>query len=398
MGLAVEATTSPLGLSKVKVPSGSSRASSPGSDPGSTSGSRSPPPHGGDLRGRRPRRGPGLPRPGEPGAGVKVAVIDLGFNGLSAAQAAGELPSSVITRDFTGTGIQTGISHGTAVAQIVHDVAPEAQLYLIKIGNEVDLDNAITYCISEGVHVINHSLGWFNTNFYDGTGTIAEIARRATAAGILWVQAAGNFAQRHYGATFTDGNGDGWHDVDVTLTATAGQQIILYLTWDAWPATADDYDLYLYGPTGALVASSTATQGDRAAHGAGHGDRGPLRDLPGADPAGGRGGPAAVPVLGCPRPLAGGGRLEPPRAGRRRGGPLGGGDRLAQLRDGPHRPYSSRGPTTDGRSKPDLVGPAGVATGVSTYNPFPGTSAAAPTWRAWPPSSRRKPRPSTGPA
>ncbi|HEU68810.1 MAG TPA: hypothetical protein ENN53_06360, partial [Candidatus Acetothermia bacterium] len=262
LGVAVERVSSPLGLTKVSVPLAQLESFLSQVGPGVYV--RLPyVPHelavtseGAALVGTS-----AFHSLGNRGAGVKIAVIDLGFGGLSTAQAQGDLPYSVITRDFTGTGIATGISHGTAVAQIVYDVAPEAELYLIKIANEVDLDNAVSYCISEGVHVINHSLGWFNTNFYDGTGTIAAIARRATAAGILWVQGAGNFGLKHYGATFTDGNADGWHDTDVTFTATAGQQIILYLTWDAWPATADDYDLYLYGPSGALVASSTATQG-----------------------------------------------------------------------------------------------------------------------------------------
>ena len=181
-------------------------------------------------------------------AGVKIAVIDLGFKGLSASQARGDLPYSVISRDFTGSGIETGYYHGTAVAEIVHEVAPDATLYLIKIGNEVDLDNAVSYCISEGVDIINHSLGWYNTNFYDGTGTICEIARRATSAGILWVQAAGNDALKHWEGNFSDGNSDGFLDTELTFSASAGDAIILYLTWDAWPQTSDDYDLYLYGP------------------------------------------------------------------------------------------------------------------------------------------------------
>ncbi|HDS28889.1 MAG TPA: hypothetical protein ENN96_00225, partial [Candidatus Acetothermia bacterium] len=53
------------------------------------------------------------------GAGTKIAVIDLGFSGLSQAQARGDLPYSAITNDLTGTGISTGLSHGTAVAEII---------------------------------------------------------------------------------------------------------------------------------------------------------------------------------------------------------------------------------------------------------------------------------------
>jgi len=313
------------------------------------------------------------------GAGVKIAVIDVGFAGLSASQARGDLPYSVITRDFTGTGIDTGLSHGTAVAEIVYDIAPGATLYLVKIANEVDLDNAVTYCIGEGVHIIVHSLGWFNTNFYDGTGTLAQIVNRAASAGILWVQAAGNSGRRHYGPTFTDANSDGWHDIDVTLTANAGDRILLYLTWDSWPQSADDYDLFLFDPAGNLVASSTKTQAGaeqpteriyttatvsgtyrvRIQKASGAAKRLALfsvyQDLSPFDAASSLVTPADVEAA-----------LSVAAIG------------WQNYTTGPAEPYSSRGPTKDGRQKPDLSAPDNVTTGVSYYNPFPGTSAAAP--------------------
>ncbi|MBC7170222.1 PKD domain-containing protein [Candidatus Bipolaricaulota bacterium] len=380
LGVAVEATTSPLGLSEVTVPLGQLESFLAQVGPGVyvrlpyTPHEMAVTSEGAALVGAAAFHAAGVR-----GAGVKIAVIDLGFNGLSAAQAGGDLPYSVITRDFTGTGIASGVSHGTAVAQIAYDVAPDAQLYLIKIANEVDLDNAVTYCISEGVHIINHSLGWFNTNFYDGTGTIADIARRATSAGILWVQAAGNSGQKHYGATFTDANSDGWHDTDVTFTATAGQQIVLYLTWDAWPATADDYDLYLYGPGGTLVASSTATQGgteqpvERVSTTASTSGTYRVRIQ---KAAGGARRLSLFSILQEVNPAVSASSI--PAPGNAAEVLTVGAINWNVYTVGPIAPYSSRGPTTDGRTKPDLAAPDNVTTSVSYYNPFPGTSAAAP--------------------
>ncbi|GAB4306658.1 MAG: hypothetical protein Kow0097_06360 [Candidatus Bipolaricaulota bacterium] len=380
LGVAVEATTSPLGLSEVTVPLGQLESFLAQVGPGVyvrlpyTPHEMAVTSEGAALVGAAAFHAAGVR-----GAGVKIAVIDLGFNGLSAAQAGGDLPYSVITRDFTGTGIASGVSHGTAVAQIAYDVAPDAQLYLIKIANEVDLDNAVTYCISEGVHIINHSLGWFNTNFYDGTGTIADIARRATSAGILWVQAAGNSGQKHYGATFTDANSDGWHDTDVTFTATAGQQIVLYLTWDAWPATADDYDLYLYGPGGTLVASSTATQGgteqpvERVSTTASTSGTYRVRIQ---KAAGGARRLSLFSILQEVNPAVSASSI--PAPGNAAEVLAVGAINWNVYTVGPIAPYSSRGPTTDGRTKPDLAAPDNVTTSVSYYNPFPGTSAAAP--------------------
>ncbi|MBC7097501.1 S8 family serine peptidase [Candidatus Bipolaricaulota bacterium] len=313
------------------------------------------------------------------GAGVKIAVIDLGFKGLSSSQARGDLPYSVITRDFTGTGIESGYYHGTAVAEIVHDVAPDATLYLIKIGNEVDLDNAVSYCISEGVDIINHSLGWYNTNFYDGRGTICEMVQRASSAGILWVQAAGNDAQKHWEGNFSDGNSDGFLDTELTFSASAGDAILLYLTWDGWPQTSDDYDLYLYGPGGDLVASSTKTQG---------GTEEPTERVSTTAPQSGTYRIKVQLASGSPR------RLElfsiyqdlsPSIASSSIPAPGNAAEALAvaaidwrSYTSGPAEGYSSRGPTNDGRTKPDLAAPDNVTTGVPYYSPFPGTSAAAP--------------------
>ena len=314
---------------------------------------------------------------GYTGSGAKVAVIDLGFAGLSTAQAGGDLPYSVVTQDFTGTGISSGISHGTAVAEIAYEIAPAAQLYLLKIGDDVDLDQAVTYCLSNGIDIINHSLGWYNTNFYDGTGTIADIAKRAITGGILWVNAAGNEAESHWEGTFSDGNADTWNDQSVTLYASSGSQVILYMTWDNWPAASSDYDLYLYDPSSNLVASSTKNQ---------TGTEEPTESIMTSVPTTGT---YTVRIKG-----AGSRRLEiyslyqnlsPAVASSSLLAPADvaevvavGAIGYAQYATGPQESYSSQGPTNDGRTKPDLCAPDNVSTGTSPYTTFAGTSGAAP--------------------
>lgn len=92
------------------------------------------------------------------GQGVKVAIIDGGFKGAD--ELSGEMPARWRYRDYTGEGIYTGDSiHGTACAEIVHDVAPEAELMLLKTDDLVDLENAKDLCIREGIDIINHSIG-----------------------------------------------------------------------------------------------------------------------------------------------------------------------------------------------------------------------------------------------
>lgn len=209
------------------------------------------------------------------GQGTKVAIIDLGFIGLAAAQAAGELDNVVYTHDYTGGGLETYTEHGTAVAEIVADMAPQVSLYLLMIGDSVDLQNATQYCIDNGIAIINHSVGWYNTNFYDGTGTVADIANNARDNGILWVNAAGNEASDgHWQGAFVDSDGDGYLDVGSgtdyldgdsidegnRIYLASGDTVNIYMTWDDWSASNQDYDLYLYDSSGTMVASSTGNQ------------------------------------------------------------------------------------------------------------------------------------------
>jgi hypothetical protein len=198
---------------------------------------------------------------GYSGSGVKVAVIDVGFDDLSSAISNGELPADVVKIDCTGACIPSDFSseedsHGTAVAEIVYDMAPGAKLFLIKVEYIDDLWDAKDYAVNNGIRIINHSLVVPNTNFYDGKcyyGNPVCTANNAYANNILWVNAAGNQAQRHYWADFSDTDTvpDGWHNVsgsDETIKITVDPDhttINVHLTWNAWPTTNQNYDLYL---------------------------------------------------------------------------------------------------------------------------------------------------------
>ena len=71
------------------------------------------------------------------GQGTKVAIVDLGFQGYEDLLGT-ELPDSVVARSFRADGDITGGGevHGSGCAEIVHDVAPSAQLYLINFSIE----------------------------------------------------------------------------------------------------------------------------------------------------------------------------------------------------------------------------------------------------------------------
>jgi subtilisin family serine protease len=321
------------------------------------------------------------------GQNVKIAIIDLGFAGLSRALDSKVIKREVIvdTQDYTGEGLEVGTSHGTGVAEIVHAMAPQAWLYLKKVADEIDLSNAVDDAIAQGVQIINYSVGVANANFGDGTGIVAAIADRARAHGILWVNAAGNHAQSHWMGPFSDRNFNNWLEFapgreELLVKVDFPGSIQLYLTWDDWPRTAQDFDLFLYDAQGRLVASSQNYQ---------TGFEEPTEQIEYV---------AWAPGVYRARVLArrvfrtnirlkifnlsqqpiepnvpAGSILTPADA---RGALAVGAISVRSWKDGPQEPFSSQGPTSDGRIKPDIAGPDGVSSFTLTY--FSGTSASAP--------------------
>jgi len=206
---------------------------------------------------------------GNNGAGVKIGVIDMGFANLASAQASGDLPTNLSIVDYTGTGTG-GIEHGTNVAQIVYDMAPGSQMYLAKISTDVQLYQAINDMVAAGVRVINHSVGWYGAAFYDGTGPICDAVNQAVVNNAQWANAMGNDRFRHYMALLTDTNNDRRHEFATgqnynSVILYAGVPVEFILNWDAYPTTSVNYNLYLYygnpDAGGTVVAKSENIQG-----------------------------------------------------------------------------------------------------------------------------------------
>ncbi len=328
------------------------------------------------------------------GQGVQIAIIDLGFLGWQDLIQAGELPSFVNTRNFRADGQFETTGHGAAVAEIVHDAAPQATLSLYAIDTELELAQAVDEAIRRGMDVIIHSISWFNTGPGDGTGTVDDLVRRAEAAGILWAAAAGNQARRYYEGTFTPApshpSRHAFLDDDPynRVWLDQNQLVCGMLSWDAWPVTDDDYDLYLYQGDQWVARSDTpqdgsqppteslcyqASQADQYAFVIVHysQNKPPVRlrlfvdgaDLQYITPAG-----SLVQPADAAEALAVGA--------------------VFWKAPYPLEPFSSLGPTTDGRIKPDLTAYDGISTmtyGLSNGQSylaggtgFFGTSAAAP--------------------
>ncbi|MBN1480666.1 S8 family serine peptidase [candidate division KSB1 bacterium] len=193
------------------------------------------------------------------GSGVKVAIVDGGFDNLSEAQANGDIPATYYGMDYTGSGLESESEHGTAVAEATYEIAPGADYSFYHIGDLTDLENAKDDLVSRSVDVVNHSMSWFTLSYYDGTGPVCDIVADAINNDVVWCNSAGNSADSHYRAVFTEAS-DGFHDMDGaghTLNFFGPEPgyvwlfprpylLQLWMNWDDYPASAQDYDLYLY--------------------------------------------------------------------------------------------------------------------------------------------------------
>jgi len=325
------------------------------------------------------------------GQGVKVAIIDGGFLGLSSLQSSGDIPANVTTGDFCGGRFSFATEHGTAVTEIVHEMAPAAQLYLACTNDEASVLDAERWAKAKGVRIISFSVGYF-ADRGDGSGIVGSAAADARANGILWVSAAGNQAQQHWSGTFTDANGNGYEDFapgDETnsFVLDSGEGACGELKWDEWPFAKSDFDLALYSDKNQLLVQSTNVQ---------NGSQPPVEEACYQNNTGGLQTVGwmifGAHVISTPRiDLFMIGNVEPLQY-QTAGSIVDPASSPAALAVGAVcwqnsvlEFYSSQGPTIDGRIKPDIAAQDSVSSG--TYGPFvgscpsgfSGTSASAPT-------------------
>lgn len=303
------------------------------------------------------------------GTGQTVAVLDLGFGGLEASLAQGELDpiDRMETRSFDAQygfegrdNLGAPTQHGVRMAEIIHDVAPGARLVLVNYHTDDEFVQAVRWITANGIPIVSHSNSVL-AGPYDGTGVLARAVDAAAAAGVLWVNSAGNFGRRHWRGT-ADAAG-----VVVPISPQPNDTITFGIGW-----------------TGAGTLASVAVERQEAdgswAEVARSGtdrrtpplsiDGGSWRLLVRQD-AGAQTpldvfsrtigfGPAAVAEGSIATPADAAGSLTV-------GAVSWSGTDVAD--------YSSRGPTADGRLKPEIVGPTYVTANAS-YPGSAGTSAA----------------------
>ena len=218
------------------------------------------------------------------GKGIKIGVLDVSFKGFPELMGS-ELPATAEWRCYTDVGVFTANPadcdfddipessrlHGTAVTETIFDVAPEAEYYIATLYSLGDLLDTVDWMTTQGVDVINMSVGFAFTGPGDGTSPYGDSpltsVDKAVAGGITWVNAAGNSAWSNWFGRFADRNGNGLHDFTATADECNGVRIQLgpldtftaQLRWDdSWGGADTDLDLYLMPLSGSTFSLSDA--------------------------------------------------------------------------------------------------------------------------------------------
>ncbi len=266
------------------------------------------------------------------GTNVRVGVISDGLKGVFATNcttcggvdggpmATGDLPTTAGTRNASGvlTATTGGIlgrsfqanndleglppaspscgfagagAEGTALLEIVHDLAPGAKLAFANADTDLAFSQAVNFLAASN-DVVLDDIGFYGEP-YDGTSAVSRNTAAALNNGTFpiraYVTSVGNDADEHYYGAYVDSGVDGTtisgvsngghlhlfqRSADTTDVLGLGNQpynviqlpangeVAIFLTWDdPFGASRNNYDLYLVRQsTGAVVASSRDVQ------------------------------------------------------------------------------------------------------------------------------------------
>jgi len=219
------------------------------------------------------------------GSGVKIGVLSDGVTNLAASQALGDLGAVTVLAGQAGSG-----DEGTAMLEIVRDLAPGAQLYFATaLGGIATFANNIRGLRTAGCDIIVDDVFYFvETPFQDGQpgttntngGAVIQAVNDVTAAGAMYFSSAGNSGNKNDGTsgawegnfvdggpvsgavgTFEGGIGRvhdfGGQTFNVLTAASTTAPVSLYWS-DPLGGSVNDYDVLRLNATGTSVLAAGA--------------------------------------------------------------------------------------------------------------------------------------------
>jgi len=208
------------------------------------------------------------------GSGVKVGVISDSADSSANAISLGDLPSTftVLPGKFG-----TGIGEGTAMSEIVHDMAPGAEIFFASAnGGKAAFADSILQLRAAGCDIIVDDISYGNEwQFQDDV--VGQAVNTVVAAGALYFSSSGNEGSLYrnnsttWEGDFVDGGaGTGplagagrIHDFGgQTYNTLLGGSSDGSMQWsDEYNSSSNDYDLIVLDAAGTtIVTSSTNTQ------------------------------------------------------------------------------------------------------------------------------------------
>lgn len=218
---------------------------------------------------------------GYTGAGVKVGVLSDSASSsmISALIGTGDLPAG--TAALPGEDGAPGSDEGTAMMEIVHDTAPGATMvFATAFTSPASFASNILALGAAGCKVIVDDVSWSDEGVFQD-GVIAQAVNSVTASGVIYFSSAANGGSLTHG-TSTTYEGDflsggaatgvlagagqvhnfGTAGSPLLYNATLGASDAFVLQWsDALGASSNDYDLYLLNAAGtSIIGASTNVQ------------------------------------------------------------------------------------------------------------------------------------------
>jgi hypothetical protein len=221
------------------------------------------------------------------GAGAKVGVLSDSYNKKFGDPAnddvlKGDLPGiatdpngNLVPNPLNDTDVDVlkdypyiGSDEGRAMLQIIHDIAPEANLaFRTGFINPVDFAAGIIELKDAGCNVIVDDITYITEPFFKD-GIVAEAVNTVVAEGVTYFSAAGNFGSKSYENTFFPGNppsgltgaahnfaGVDGDDIMQSISVDEGNYLVV-LQWDDgsdFGSTTTDMDIYLANTGGTTL-------------------------------------------------------------------------------------------------------------------------------------------------
>ena len=219
------------------------------------------------------------------GSGVKIGVLSDSYDasGMDAASivANGDLPGSENSGNSNSVEVlkdnPRGSNEGMGMLEIVHDVAPQADLgFRTGFLSPGDMANGIRELADAGYDVIVDDITYLTEPFRP-TGQIAKAVEYAAGHGAHYLTSAGNFGEKSYGSKFTPSANPltfpylpsannyahdfGGGDIFQKISLEPGVYIMelqwddLFYSQDELPGTAYDMDIWVVDGFGNLLYS-----------------------------------------------------------------------------------------------------------------------------------------------